>query len=115
MPAFLDIWASWCIPCREEAPTLSRLARRYSGRITFLGIDVGDDRGDARSFVRRYRIGYPSIFDPKEGLAMKLHAFGVPTAYLVDSHGRIAGVLVGKQPERKLTRLLEALAREALP
>lgn len=112
-PAFLDVWASWCVPCREEAPTLARLARRYSGRIGFLGIDIGDDRGDARAFVRRYRIGYPSIFDPKARLATKLRAFGLPTAYLVDARGRIAAVLVGRQPERKLTRLLEALAGEA--
>ncbi len=64
-PALIDVWASWCVPCREEAPMIARLWRRYGGQVRFLGIDVEDSRGDARAFVRRYGLRYPSIFDKR--------------------------------------------------
>ena len=96
-PSFVDVWASWCIPCKEEAPLLARLHRRFGRQIHFLGIDVNDQRGPARAFERRYQIGYPSIFDQHAAMAGKLNFYGLPTAYLVDRHGRLAAVLVGKQ------------------
>jgi len=112
-PAFIDVWASWCVPCRAEAPVLARLWRQYGGRVQFLGIDVEDTRGDARAFVRRYGLGYPNIFDRKAALAGKLGFFGLPTAYLIDARGRIAARLVGKQEEATLRSGLDALSREA--
>lgn len=110
-PAFIDVWASWCFPCREEAPLLARLWRRYRSEVRFVGIDVEDTRGDAQAFVRRYQLGYPSIFDPTATLAGKLGFFGLPTAYLVDRNGRIAGKLVGKQDASTLRGALADLAR----
>jgi cytochrome c biogenesis protein CcmG, thiol:disulfide interchange protein DsbE len=112
-PAFVDVWASWCVPCRAEAPVLARLWREHRREIRFLGIDVEDTRGDAGRFVRRYGLGYPSVFDRKASMAEKLGFFGLPTAYLVDRHGRIAAKLVGKQKEQTLRDLLKALANEA--
>jgi thiol-disulfide isomerase/thioredoxin len=112
LPAFIDVWASWCIPCKEEAPMLAVLHRRYEDRISFLGIDVQDSRGAARAFERRYRIGYPSIFDRSASMATRLGFFGLPTAYLVDRRGRIAAVLVGKQREPALRAKLERLVSE---
>lgn len=112
-PAFIDVWASWCLPCRAEAPMLARLWRRYGGRVQFVGIDVEDNRGDARAFIRRYGVGYPNIFDTKASLAGKLGFFGLPTAYLVDERGRIAAKLVGKQKEATLASGLAALVGEA--
>lgn len=109
-PGFVDVWASWCLPCQEEAPMLATLARRYRGRIRFLGVDVEDTRSAARRFERKYGIGYPSIFDQTASLAGKLGFIGLPTAYLVDGDGRIAAVLTGKQQRQsivsRLTRLL---------
>ena len=111
-PAFIGVWASWCVPCREEAPTLARLWREHRSEVQFLGIDVEDTRGDARAFVRRYGLGYPNIFDRKAALATKLGFFGLPTAYLVDRRGRIAAKLVGKQSEATLRAGLDALVGE---
>lgn len=71
-----------------------------------------DRRTDARAFVRRYGLEFPHIFDPKGASAAKLGFFGLPTAYLVDRRGRIAGVLTGKQSERRLGRSLDLLALE---
>jgi cytochrome c biogenesis protein CcmG/thiol:disulfide interchange protein DsbE len=110
-PVFIDVWASWCLPCQEEAPLLARLAGEHRGRVRFVGIDTNDSRGAARAFIRRHRLAYPHLFDPKTTLATKLGVYGIPTMFLVDRQGRIAARLVGKQPERKLRRLLALLAR----
>lgn len=111
-PAFLSVWASWCPSCREEAPTMARIARKHGRAVQFVGIDIQDRREDGRAFVRRFGLDYPHIFDPKATIATKLGVFGIPTAFLVDGRGRIAAVLVGKQPEAKLRRYLRLLAAE---
>jgi cytochrome c biogenesis protein CcmG/thiol:disulfide interchange protein DsbE len=112
-PTFLGVWASWCVPCREEAPLLARLWRQYRSEVRFVGIDVEDSRAAARAFVRRYRLGYPHIFDAKARLATKLGFLGLPTAYFVDADGRVAAKLIGKQEEATLRAAFAALAREA--
>lgn len=112
-PAFIDVWASWCVPCREEAPLLARLWREHRRQIGFLGIDVEDSRGDAQRFIRRYGLGYANVFDRKAAMAGRLGFFGLPTAYLIDRQGRIAAKLVGKQKEATLRAGLKALAQEA--
>lgn len=110
-PLFIDVWASWCRPCKQEAPKLARLARAYAGRVQFVGIDTQDGRGAGRAFVRRYRLDFPHLFDPSTTLATKLGVYGIPTMILVDREGRIAATLVGKQGETRLRRLLRSLAR----
>jgi cytochrome c biogenesis protein CcmG/thiol:disulfide interchange protein DsbE len=110
-PSFVDVWASWCIPCQEEAPMLARLHQKYGRAIRFLGIDVEDSRGAARAFERRHRIRYPSMFDRSASMADKLGFFGLPTAYLIDGRNRIAAVLAGRQTRSALeTRLRRLLA-----
>jgi thiol-disulfide isomerase/thioredoxin len=99
-PVFIDVWASWCPSCKEEAPMLARLAREHRARVRFVGIDTND----------RYGLAYTHLFDPKTTLAAKLGVYGIPTMFLVDRQGRIAARLVGKQPERKLRRYLQLLA-----
>jgi cytochrome c biogenesis protein CcmG/thiol:disulfide interchange protein DsbE len=108
----VTVWASWCLPCREDAPLLARLARTYEGTIDFRGINVEDRRGDARAFVRRYRLDFPHLFDPRARTAEALGFFGLPTLYLVDGRRRIAARLVGKQPAAVLRRLVRMLAEE---
>lgn len=112
---FIDVWASWCPSCEEEAPMLARLAREHRGRVRFVGIDTNDSRSAARAFIRRYGLAYPHLFDPKTTLATKLGVYGIPTMFLVDREGRIAARLVGKQPERKLRRYLQLLAARQPP
>lgn len=112
-PAFIDVWASWCVPCREEAPLLARLWREHRDRISFLGIDVEDSRGDAHRFIRRFGLGYPNVFDRRASMAGKLGFFGLPTVYLIDRQGQIAAKLVGRQKEATLRAGLTALAQDA--
>jgi cytochrome c biogenesis protein CcmG/thiol:disulfide interchange protein DsbE len=112
-PAFIDVWASWCVPCREEAPLLARLWREHRRQIRFLGIDAEDTRADAHRFIRPYGLGYPNVFDRMATMARKLGFFGFPTAYLIDRQGRIAAKLIGKQKKATLRAGLEVLAQEA--
>ena len=114
-PAFIDVWASWCLPCKEEAPILASLHNTYHRQVRFLGIDVEDSRGAARAFERRYGIRFPSIFDRSASLAGKLGFFGLPTVFLVDANGRIAARLIGKQSrsafELRIRRVISERAR----
>lgn len=89
---------------------ISRLARKYGKAIRFVGIDTQDSRKDGQSFVLRFGLDFPHLFDPKSKLALKLGVYGIPTMFLVDRHGRIAATLVGKQGEAKLDRYLRLLA-----
>lgn len=100
-PAFVNVWASWCPSCREEAPMIARLSREFAGRVQFLGIDVEDVRDDARAFIRRYGLRFPHLFDPQAEIARELGVFGVPTAFLVDRDARIVTILIGRQPEEE--------------
>jgi cytochrome c biogenesis protein CcmG/thiol:disulfide interchange protein DsbE len=111
-PEVIDVWASWCIPCKEEAPIIGSLHNTYRRQIRFLGIDVEDSRGAARAFERRYGIRFPSIFDRSASMAGKLGFVGLPTALLVDANGRIAARLIGKQTRAALELRIRRLISE---
>jgi cytochrome c biogenesis protein CcmG/thiol:disulfide interchange protein DsbE len=86
----VNFWASWCIPCREEAPVLERFQRRHGGpRFTVLGIDTRDLSDDGRAFVRRYGLSYPQLRDGDGEQARDYGTSGVPENFLVDPAGRL--------------------------
>ena len=91
---------------------LARLSREHEGRVQFVGIDTQDGRRAGRAFVRRHRLDFPHLFDPRTTLATRLGVYGIPTMILVDRDGRIAATLVGRQTEQKLRRYLRLLASE---
>jgi len=92
----INLWATWCGPCREETPGLVRLYQDMAPRgleIVGLSLDVGD-REKVRSFARRFQVPYPIVFpEPMSQLADTLE--GVPTTILIDRDGRIAKTYVG--------------------
>ncbi|MHB1242156.1 MAG: TlpA family protein disulfide reductase [Gaiellaceae bacterium] len=111
-PVYVDVWASWCPSCREEAPMIARLARRYGRDVRFVGVDTQDGAAAGRAFVREFGLDFPHLFDPSTKIALRLGVDGVPTAFLVDRQGRIAAMLVGKQGELRLGRYLRLLVDE---
>jgi cytochrome c biogenesis protein CcmG, thiol:disulfide interchange protein DsbE len=87
----LNLWASWCEPCKEESPVLEKLWRANRSRgVVVLGVDIQDLSSDARAFIREYGLTYPSLRDGTDEAKSALEATGVPETYIIDRAGRIA-------------------------
>jgi cytochrome c biogenesis protein CcmG/thiol:disulfide interchange protein DsbE len=85
----LNFWASWCYPCKQEAPALAAAAKRWPGKVVVLGVDVNDFAGDARKFARKYGLSYPLVHDnhnvtsPKYGISL------LPETFFIDRSGKV--------------------------
>jgi cytochrome c biogenesis protein CcmG/thiol:disulfide interchange protein DsbE len=87
----VNLWASWCVPCRQEAPVLDEFARRYRGRnVTVLGIDVQDNSEDALAFLREFDVRYRQLRSVGDERSEAFGSTGVPENFLVDPRGRLA-------------------------
>ena len=101
----VNFWASWCIPCREEAPALESFQRRHGdGSFTVLGIDSRDLSGDGRAFVDRYGLSYPQLRDGNGDLAHAFGTTGVPENYLIDPAGKVRLLVRGPITEDYLNQ-----------
>lgn len=99
----VNIWASWCIPCRAEAPALEDFQRRYGGpKFTVLGIDTRDLSGDGQDFVREFGVSYPQLRDGDGDGAHEYGTTGVPESFLVDPRGMVRLHAVGPVSEEYL-------------
>jgi cytochrome c biogenesis protein CcmG, thiol:disulfide interchange protein DsbE len=99
----VNLWASWCTPCRQEAPELDRFARRYRSRdVRVLGINVQDNSDDALSFMREYKIRYPQLRSVGDERSAAFGSTGVPENFLVDPRGRLALIWRGPVDEKFL-------------
>ena len=86
----LNFWASWCGPCKHEAPLLEAAARRYEREnVVVVGIDSQDFAGDARAFARRYRLDYPNLHDGPGEVSARYGVQGFPETWFVDRRGRL--------------------------
>lgn len=99
----VNLWASWCDPCRAEAPELERFWRRFREQgVTVLGIDVQDNSEDALAFVREHRLSYPQLRSVGDERGDAFGSTGVPENFLVDPRGRLALIWRGPVDERFL-------------
>lgn len=99
----VNFWASWCIPCREEAPALERFQQRHGGpKFTVLGIDSRDLSSDGREFVREYGLSYPQLRDGDGDAAGEYGTTGVPENFLVDPAGKVRLLVRGPITEEYL-------------
>ncbi len=111
-PVVVNVWASWCGPCRVESPLLQRASERYRGQVTFLGVASKDDIGGSRAFLHRYGITYPNLFDATGDVRRALELRGFPTTYFFSARGRLLSTVVGGVSEQTLaTRVEDALSR----
>lgn len=93
----VNVWASWCAPCKDEAPALERIWRDYRARdLVVLGIDVRDLTSDATEFIRRHKLTYPSLRDGDgNDTEDAFQTSGVPESFLIDREGNIAWRFIG--------------------
>ncbi len=99
----VNFWASWCGPCKAEAPALESFQRRYGGPdFTVLGIDTEDLTGDGREFVRRYGLTYPQLYDGEGDAKEDFGATGVPENFLIDPRGKVRLTIPGPVGEEYL-------------
>ena len=110
-PTVLNLWASWCAPCRQELPALSRLSRDAGSRLRVIGIASQDRPGDATAFAADAGLPFPSLQDPTGDLGRALRRRGLPLTVLLAADGSVMEVYQG----RPLTdATLRALVRDEL-
>jgi cytochrome c biogenesis protein CcmG, thiol:disulfide interchange protein DsbE len=110
MPVIVNFWASWCIPCEDEATVLQSASVRNDNRIQFVGVDVQDTDSDAQRFLRRFGVTYPNGRDIDGTISIDYGMSGVPETYFIRADGRIqrkwAGPLTSAQLERFMAEVL---------
>lgn len=109
----LNFWGSWCAPCRAEAPALGTLARQLSSRgVRFVGIDIRDEPQSALAFMQTFRVGYPSLNDPDDEIALLFGSSAppaIPTTIVIDRSGRIAARIVGGASYKELKSVISVV------
>ncbi len=99
-PVVLNFWASWCVPCREEAPLLEAIWKTSQAKgVIVVGVDTQDLEQPARAFLRQYRITFPTVRDPDGTVARLFGTTGVPETFFIGSDGHIRGKFPGEQPD----------------
>ena len=99
-PVVVNVWASWCGPCRFEFPVLQKLSARYGKRVAFLGIDSQDDADAAATFLGEEPVPYPSYSDPGEEIADSIGAsLGLPDTAFYDREGELVYLKQGPYAE----------------
>jgi peroxiredoxin len=111
----LNFWGSWCDPCRTEAPALGTLARQLQpDHVRFLGIDIRDQPDSALAFMQTFNVGYPSLSDPSDEIALAFHSTvppaAIPTTLVIDKNGRIAARVFGASTYVELKALIDKVA-----
>ena len=111
-PVVVNMWASWCGPCRRELPVFQREAVKRGARVAFLGVNVEDAREDALKLAARFPMPYPSFVDPRYNItAGRFHARGLPVTAFYDARGRLAAVRQGEiASQAKLSAAIERYA-----
>ena len=111
-PLFITFFASWCLPCRSEAPAITALAERYSKLgVATIGIDVGENTDVARSFAAQYHFAFPVLEDRDQSLLLQFSKNGaIPCGVFVDENGHVVSVITGALTAEEAERHLASIA-----
>lgn len=108
-PALINVWASWCTPCRREMPALAAAHRRFGDRVAFLGVNHQDARDLAVELLDETRVTYPSGYDPDGSVARDYGLFGMPTTIFVAADGELLERRTGEMTLPELESTIERL------
>ncbi len=111
-PVVLNIWASWCIPCRSEAPLLERAFAEFGDEVRFIGVNVADTQSGAQGFIAEFGLSFENLFDAPRAVPAALGGSGVPLTFFFASGGELVHYQPGVIDERMLAlQIDEILAR----
>ena len=109
----VDFWASWCQPCRDEAPALAQVYREYRERdVEFVGVNLWDNPGDAELFLEQQGHEYPNGIDADGKIAISYGVRGIPEKFFINRNGEIARKFTGPMNPALLRQALDALLSE---
>lgn len=106
-PVVLNLWATWCLPCREEMPMLQQTQTREQGKVQFVGVDTKDRPDWAAEFLPQVKVTYPEVVDTDGQLVASVRSPGLPVTIVVDRDGRIVGQQVGRISQERLDELIK--------
>ena len=110
----VDFWASWCAPCRHEAPTLDQVYREYAGQpVEFVGVGIWDQRQTAEEFARSVGIPYPHGLDEGGAIAIDYGVRGIPEKFFIDQQGVVRQKFVGPINPEALRAAIDRLLASA--
>ncbi len=109
----VNFWASWCVPCRQEAPVLENTWRKYKDRgVVFVGVDYVDSESEALKFIQEFSVTYPNGIDIGTETSRKYHIQGVPESYFVGKDGQLYGNHIGPIDAPTLSAKIEELLKK---
>ena len=109
----INFWASWCIPCKEEAPALQAIHDKYASRnVLLLGVNYLDTEREALGFLSAYGVTYANGIDLKQEIAHQYRITGVPETFIVDKKGIVREAFIQPITERQLSDVLDRLLAE---
>jgi cytochrome c biogenesis protein CcmG/thiol:disulfide interchange protein DsbE len=103
----VNVWASWCTPCRAEAPTVERLSNAIRPDAQMLGVVSQDDRDSAARFVSEFGLTFPNVIDGSGEVTKGLRMQGFPTTYVFDARGRLRSMIFGGISEQRLAAAIQ--------
>ncbi|MGI8774965.1 MAG: TlpA family protein disulfide reductase [Actinomycetota bacterium] len=108
-PVVLNFWASWCEPCRDEAPMLKEAHERYGDRVEFLGVNIKDARTEALAFDEEFGLTYPDVRDEGGSIYSAYGLTGQPETFFIDAEGKIFEHVNGPLFEDVFARIMSRL------
>ncbi len=115
-PVVVNFWASWCGPCRQEAPIFERLSQEYGERgVLFIGVNIQDSQSDAEAYLREFTITYPNGSDEDGSISIDYGVIGIPVTFFIDRDGIVQRRWAGVMRETQLRQWIDELVLGITP